>query len=105
VPAPIISIRGLHKWYSGVHALNGVDLDIEPGEAIGLVGDNGAGKSTLIKVLSGVEVPDNGEIQVEGKRVAISVAKIGDAAWDRDRLPIQFSSPEYVGRPQSLHRT
>jgi simple sugar transport system ATP-binding protein len=75
VPAPIISIRGLHKWYSGVHALNGIDLDIESGQSIGLVGDNGAGKSTLIKVLSGVEVPDNGEIQVEGKRVAIRSPK------------------------------
>ena len=63
MPTPIISIRGLHKWYSGVHALNGIDLDLEPGEAIGLVGDNGAGKSTLIKVLSGVELPDSGEIQ------------------------------------------
>jgi simple sugar transport system ATP-binding protein len=75
VPAPIISIRGLHKWYSGVHALNGIDLDIESGQSIGLVGDNGAGKSTLIKVLSGVAVPDNGEIQVEGKRVAIRSPK------------------------------
>src|SRR5258708_2654434 len=75
MPTPIISIRGLHKWYSGVHALNGIDLDIESGQSIGLVGDNGAGKSTLIKVLSGVEVPDNGEIQVEGKRVAIRSPK------------------------------
>jgi simple sugar transport system ATP-binding protein len=75
VPAPIISIRGLHKWYSGVHALNGIDLDIEPGQAIGLVGDNGAGKSTLIKVLSGVELPDNGEIRVEGQPVAIRSPK------------------------------
>jgi simple sugar transport system ATP-binding protein len=73
--APIISVKGLHKWYSGVHALNGIDLDIEPGELIGLVGDNGAGKSTLIKVLSGVETPDSGEIRVEGRRVEIKSAK------------------------------
>ena len=73
--APIISVKGLHKWYSGVHALNGIDLDIESGELIGLVGDNGAGKSTLIKVLSGVEVPDSGEIRVEGRRVEIKSAK------------------------------
>ena len=71
MPAPIISIRGLHKWYSGVHALNGINLDIEAGQPIGLVGDNGAGKSTLIKVLSGVELPDSGEIRVEGQLVAI----------------------------------
>ena len=76
MPAPIISIRGLHKWYSGVHALNGVDLDIASGQPIGLVGDNGAGKSTLIKVLSGVELPDSGEIRVEGQRVAIRSPKM-----------------------------
>jgi len=75
VGAPIISIKGLHKWYSGVHALNGIDLDIEPGELVGLVGDNGAGKSTLIKVLSGVELPDSGEIRVEGRRVEIASPK------------------------------
>jgi simple sugar transport system ATP-binding protein len=75
VLTPIISIRGLHKWYSGVHALNGIDLDIEPGEPIGLVGDNGAGKSTLIKVLSGVELPDSGEIRVEGRPVSIRSPK------------------------------
>ena len=75
MPTPIISIRGLHKWYSGVHALNGIDLDIEPGEPIGLVGDNGAGKSTLIKVLSGVELPDSGEIRVEGRPVSIRSPK------------------------------
>jgi simple sugar transport system ATP-binding protein len=75
VPTSIISIRGLHKWYSGVHALNGIDLDIERGEPIGLVGDNGAGKSTLIKVLSGVELPDSGEIRVEGKPVSIRSPK------------------------------
>jgi simple sugar transport system ATP-binding protein len=75
VGVPIISIKGLHKWYSGVHALNGIDLEIEPGELIGLVGDNGAGKSTLIKVLSGVELPDSGEIRVEGRLVQIASPK------------------------------
>src|ERR1700722_16482674 len=75
MPTPIISIRGLHKWYSGVHALNGIDLDLEPGEPVGLVGDNGAGKSTLIKVLSGVELPDSGEIRVEGRLAALRSPK------------------------------
>ena len=68
----IISVRNLHKWYSGVHALKGVSLDFRRGEAVGLVGDNGAGKSTLINILSGVHRADQGEIQVEGRSVGIA---------------------------------
>ena len=64
---PIISVRNLHKWYSGVHALKGVSLDVMPGQALGLVGDNGAGKSTLINILSGLHRQDEGEIWVEGQ--------------------------------------
>ena len=64
---PIISVRNLHKWYSGVHALKGVTLDVMPGQALGLVGDNGAGKSTLINILSGLHRQDEGEIWVEGQ--------------------------------------
>jgi simple sugar transport system ATP-binding protein len=61
----------MHKWYSGVHALKGVNLDVQPREVVGLVGDNGAGKSTLIKILSGVHRPDQGDIHIEGERVHI----------------------------------
>lgn len=69
---PIICVRNLHKWYSGVHALNGVSLDFKPNETVGLVGDNGAGKSTLINILSGLHTADEGEIKVEGKAVTIA---------------------------------
>jgi simple sugar transport system ATP-binding protein len=72
---PIISVRNLHKWYSGVHALKGVSLDIMPGEALGLIGDNGAGKSTLINVLSGLHQQDEGEILIEGKPARITNPK------------------------------
>lgn len=67
----IIQVTNLHKWYSGVHALKGVNLDLQRGEALGLVGDNGAGKSTLINILSGLHTPDDGEIRVEGVPVRI----------------------------------
>lgn len=70
--APIISVRNLHKWYSGVHALKGVSLDFKPNEAVGLVGDNGAGKSTLINILSGLHTADEGDISVDGRPVTIS---------------------------------
>ena len=73
--APLIECRGLHKWYSGVHALTNVDFRVEKGEVVGLVGDNGAGKTTLIKILSGVHPPDAGDIYVEGERVDIRTPK------------------------------
>ena len=68
---PIIETRNLHKWYSGVHALKGVSLKIEKGQALGLVGDNGAGKSTLINILSGLHRQDEGQILLEGQEVDI----------------------------------
>lgn len=69
---PIISVRNLHKWYSGVHALKGVNLDFMPNETVGLIGDNGAGKSTLINILSGAQQANEGEILIEGQVVQIS---------------------------------
>ncbi|MHA1553732.1 MAG: ATP-binding cassette domain-containing protein [Alphaproteobacteria bacterium] len=69
MPEPIIQIRNLHKWYSGVHALKNVTLDIHPNETLGLVGDNGAGKSTLINILSGAQKQTEGEILLEGRKV------------------------------------
>ena len=73
--APLIEGRGLHKWYSGVHALKDVDFRVDKGEVVGLVGDNGAGKTTLIKILSGVHPPDGGDVYVEGQRVDIRTPK------------------------------
>ncbi|HEY8594193.1 MAG TPA: ATP-binding cassette domain-containing protein [Devosiaceae bacterium] len=69
--SPIISCQKIEKWYSGVHALKQVSLDIVPGEAVGLVGDNGAGKSTLINIISGVQTADAGEVHFEGRPVSI----------------------------------
>jgi simple sugar transport system ATP-binding protein len=62
-------MRGVRKSYAAVEVLRGVDLEIWPGEVVGLVGDNGAGKSTLMKVLAGAVVPDDGDITVDGERV------------------------------------
>src|ERR1700760_55447 len=73
--APLIEAKGLHKWYSGVHALRNVDFHVLKGEVVGLVGDNGAGKTTLIKILSGVHPPDEGEIRMEGRKIEIATPK------------------------------
>src|SRR5438067_10398305 len=51
---PLLTMRGIVKAFSGVKALDGIDLTVAPGECVGLCGENGAGKSTLMKVLSAV---------------------------------------------------
>jgi simple sugar transport system ATP-binding protein len=73
--SPLVSVHDLHKWYGGVHALNGINLDVQQREVVGLVGDNGAGKSTLIKILSGVHRHDRGEIRIDGNKVEIPSPK------------------------------
>lgn len=65
----LVEMRGICKRFGGIQALWNVDFHLDPGEIVGLVGDNGAGKSTLIKILSGVYVPDAGEIYLQGRRV------------------------------------
>lgn len=67
--APRISLRGIRKTFGSIEALRGVDLDVYPGECVGLIGDNAAGKSTLTKIISGTYVPDAGTILVDGEEV------------------------------------
>ena len=68
-------MRAISKQFPGVIALDGVDLDLRPGEVHVLMGENGAGKSTLMKVLSGAQGADAGEILVEGRPVGIGSPK------------------------------
>jgi simple sugar transport system ATP-binding protein len=64
---PTLRVQGLTKRFGGLTAVDHVDLEVYPGEVVGLLGDNGAGKSTLIKMISGVYHPDEGRIFFEGR--------------------------------------
>ena len=72
---PIIEMRGICKYFGAVTALEDVDLQLHPGEVLGVVGDNGAGKSTLMKVLSGLHAPTKGEMFVDEEPVRFSTPK------------------------------
>ena len=83
-----LRVRGLRKAYADVVAVNGLDLEIAPGECFGLLGPNGAGKTTTIEICEGLLQPDEGEVTVLGK------------TWDRDerelreRLGIQLQETQ-----------
>ena len=69
---PFIEFKQIKKNYGNVEALKGVDLDVNRGEIIGLVGDNAAGKSTFINILSGTIPPTSGKVYFEGKEIKLT---------------------------------
>lgn len=69
---PVVEMQNIKKHFGAVQALRGVDLTLQHGEVLGLVGDNAAGKSTLMKVLSGAYIPDEGQIFIEGRKAHIT---------------------------------
>ena len=71
MPGALLEVQGVTKRFPGVVALRNVDLRLEPGEVLALIGENGAGKSTLMKILAGVQQPDEGSILLEGKPISI----------------------------------
>ena len=68
--APILSVRDLHMGFGGVKVLDGVNLDVKPGEIRGLIGPNGAGKTTLLNVICGIHRPQRGDVSLGGISIA-----------------------------------
>ncbi|MGN1060950.1 MAG: ABC transporter ATP-binding protein [Candidatus Coproplasma sp.] len=72
----VVSCNSICKSYGEIHALKGVDLQVEEGELFGLLGVNGAGKTTLIKILCGLTKPTEGEAFIFGKSVLTQIAEV-----------------------------
>ena len=69
--ASLLEIRNVSKNFVGIKALEGIDLQVNSEERVGLIGDNGAGKSTLIKIIAGIQSPNEGDIFWKGKQVTM----------------------------------
>jgi simple sugar transport system ATP-binding protein len=67
VSTPVLELRGISKNFGAIRALSDVDLALEPGEVLGLMGDNGAGKSTLVRIMAGNFRPSSGDILLHGQ--------------------------------------
>ena len=72
-------MSGIDKSFSGIHALRGASLEVAPAEVHALVGQNGAGKSTLIKILTGAQRRDHGEITFAGRPIAFATPQEAQA--------------------------
>ena len=84
--APAVEAAGIHKRFGNTRALRGVDLSLQPGRCLGLVGRNGAGKSTLVSILSGLYPPDAGEVRLDGHQAP----SLGDITAWRGRIATVF---------------
>ncbi len=110
--SPILSLRGIEKSYGQIRVLQGVDLDIYPGEVVALLGENGAGKSTLSNIISGTVQPSAGSMTWQGATYAPSSpraamdAGIGMIHQELKLLPkLTIAENVFVGRyPMHLGR-
>jgi lipoprotein-releasing system ATP-binding protein len=111
---PVLTIRGLRRSYKSgdkvLTVLNGVDLDVRPGEIVGLIGPSGSGKSSLLHAAGLLEHPDAGQIIVEGRdcsdlsdrqRTRVRLATIG-FVYQAHHLLAEFTALDNVALPQMI---
>ncbi|ONF72888.1 ABC transporter ATP-binding protein [Amycolatopsis keratiniphila] len=100
-----VRLSGLRKHYGDVHAVDGVNLTIAPGEVVALLGPNGAGKSTTVDMILGLSVPDSGTVTVFGREPgdAVGDGMIG-AMLQGGALVEDLTVAETVGMVAALHR-
>jgi polar amino acid transport system ATP-binding protein len=91
-PLPLLRLRGLQKSFGRLEVLKGIDLDVQPGSVMVLIGPSGSGKSTLIRMLNGLVQPDHGTLELRGQALDIH----SERAWQKLRLEIGMVFQDYT---------
>ena len=100
--APMLVALGIEKAFDRTRALSGAELDVYPGEVMGLLGANGAGKSTLSKVISGQVIRDAGSITLRGRPSEPANGARGYSTWDHDGHARDLAGPRSFGPRECL---
>ncbi len=99
----ILECKALHKRYGTKEALRGIDLALEPGRIIGLLGPNGSGKTTLIKLACGLLTPTGGEILIDGKKPSKETKAIVSYLPERMALPTWMTAKQAIDYYQDFY--
>ncbi|MEE1169123.1 MAG: ABC transporter ATP-binding protein [Anaerovoracaceae bacterium] len=91
-----ITITDLTKRFGNITALENIDLEVEKGQIVGLLGPNGSGKTTLIKIMTGLLQPTSGNITINGKEPGIETKKIVAYLPDRNALPDHITTKQLI---------
>ena len=109
----ILQTKDIHKSYDGLHVLKGIDLTIQEGEVVSIVGSSGAGKTTLLQILGTLDTPDKGILEIAGERpfemqqnkiAAFRNKNIGFIFQFHQLLP-EFTALENIILPAMIHKT
>ncbi len=97
-----IEISGLTKDFGNLRALDSVDISLEKGQIVGLLGPNGSGKTTLIKILNGLLTPTEGSVLINGMVPGVETKKIVAYLPDRNALPDYMTTDQLMGLYQDF---
>src|SRR3954465_113690 len=100
---PQLAARGLTKSFGGRAILRGLDLDVEAGARIGVLGPNGGGKSTMLRILAGLDDPDAGEVTARRGLVLAHLPQIVDGDGRDARATVRAARPELAALGAELH--
>ncbi|MFH1632737.1 MAG: amino acid ABC transporter ATP-binding protein [Chloroflexota bacterium] len=99
---PIISCKGVHKWFDDFHALRGIDMEVHPREVVVIFGPSGSGKSTFIRTLNRLEEHQQGQIIVDGIELSHDVRNIEKVRMETGMVFQQFNLFPHLSVMQNI---